>query len=336
MPLEHEEAQPQKDSASTGYQVASNEGGDTGQGLPPAITPPQTPEPPAPQEPAPKKPYKWRRDLKLGIEFLGLAALIVYTVFSILQWLQIRYTNQLTARALDGNKETLDRTLGKMQAQIDTANAQYGEAQIQTGQTTIIAKNSGAQAVASSSTAQSAQTQARSAFVAVGASQGGEPKLDLQSLAIYRGHDRPFVDVHLKNVGDGYAFSTALVARIDVRPPSGSDKIFPLNSRKIISAALAPEKKLAAFPSRRADMRRSMTEKERIDLISHDDAKIYVWGQYTFEGVLGSFGPYPFCRSTKAENVLRKKQEPAGEPTGHGPEYEYDGPTEDCSGLVAK
>jgi len=122
MPLEHEEAQPQKDSTSTGDQIAANKGGDTGQRLPPASTPPQPPEPPAPHEPAPEQPYKWRRDLKLGIEFLGLTALIVYTVFSILQWAQIRWTNRLTREALNGSNETLRQTTEKMQLQANAMN----------------------------------------------------------------------------------------------------------------------------------------------------------------------------------------------------------------------
>lgn len=77
--------------------------------------------------------------IEIGIAGLGLLVLIAYTIFSALQWMQIKYTNQLTARALDGNDKALNLTLGKMQAQIDTANAQYGQLILQTGQTSRLA-----------------------------------------------------------------------------------------------------------------------------------------------------------------------------------------------------
>jgi hypothetical protein len=61
--------------------------------------------------------------VEMGITALGLAALIVYTIFSIKQWAQIRYTNTLTAKALDSSDKALSQTLIKMQGQIDVASA---------------------------------------------------------------------------------------------------------------------------------------------------------------------------------------------------------------------
>jgi hypothetical protein len=48
-----------------------------------------------------------------------LAALIVYTVFSVLQWAQIRWTNRLTREALNGSDSALKQTLEKLQSQIN-------------------------------------------------------------------------------------------------------------------------------------------------------------------------------------------------------------------------
>lgn len=76
---------------------------------------------------APREASKWREDITLGLEILGLAVLIIYTVFSCLQWLQIRWTNRLTREALDGNNTSLAKTLEKMQGQID-ATARFADA----------------------------------------------------------------------------------------------------------------------------------------------------------------------------------------------------------------
>jgi hypothetical protein len=89
------------------------------------------PHPAAPQPP--KNPASGVKNTKLGLEIAGLLVLIVYTVFSALQWLQIRYTNNLTARALDGNDKTLSQTLNKLQGQTDATNRLGDYAQQQVG-----------------------------------------------------------------------------------------------------------------------------------------------------------------------------------------------------------
>jgi hypothetical protein len=81
----------------------------------------QSPQAPAAEEKSKEANGDWREHVKLGIEILGLAALIVYTVFSILQWAQIRWTNRLTREALTLNETTNGQTLTKMQEQIDAA-----------------------------------------------------------------------------------------------------------------------------------------------------------------------------------------------------------------------
>jgi hypothetical protein len=61
----------------------------------------------------------WRDRAKFWAEIAGLVFLIAYTVFSCLQWLQIRWTNRLTREALDKSNYSLEQTLAKMQGQTD-------------------------------------------------------------------------------------------------------------------------------------------------------------------------------------------------------------------------
>ena len=72
--------------------------------------------------PPAKKPCNWLDITKSGLEILGLVTLIVYTVFSGLQWAQMRRTNRLTKEALNASDTSLQQTLGKMQEQVDAAN----------------------------------------------------------------------------------------------------------------------------------------------------------------------------------------------------------------------
>jgi hypothetical protein len=65
----------------------------------------------------------WRKTKlheRVGIIFegIGLAALIVYTIFSVLQWAQIRWTNRLTREALNGSDKALTQTLERLDRQI--------------------------------------------------------------------------------------------------------------------------------------------------------------------------------------------------------------------------
>ena len=120
--LEHQDSDPEETSQPTGNEIGANDSSDAhrkGIGITTiSIQPPNSPQ--AAEQSADKP--DWRKDITLCIEALGLAALIVYTVFSILQWAQIRYTNRLTARALDGSDKTLQATLNKLQGQIDEAH----------------------------------------------------------------------------------------------------------------------------------------------------------------------------------------------------------------------
>jgi hypothetical protein len=121
--LDHPEFQSEDDPPGTEDEESAGEGGKPPAGVTSVPCSPQPPPPPqAGTEPA-KEPGKWKENLKLGIELVGLAAIITYTVFSILQWAQIRYTNRLTARALDSSDKALSETLTKMQGQIDVAQA---------------------------------------------------------------------------------------------------------------------------------------------------------------------------------------------------------------------
>jgi hypothetical protein len=72
-------------------------------------------------QPEPKRSGDMRENVKLGIEVLGLLVLIVYTIFSALQWAQMRSTNRLTKEALKGSDIALQQTLAKMQEQVNVA-----------------------------------------------------------------------------------------------------------------------------------------------------------------------------------------------------------------------
>jgi hypothetical protein len=87
-------------------------------------------------------------------------ALIVYTVFSILQWAQIRWTNRLTREALNGNGYTLQETLKKLQGQIEATNVLAGHAKDQADHAAVMATNSGIQAAATKNAAAAAKTAA--------------------------------------------------------------------------------------------------------------------------------------------------------------------------------
>jgi hypothetical protein len=102
----------------------ANKDDGSGSQLPPVIRSPDSPPPPPSGSAAYQKPYERRDNTKLVLEILGVLILIIYTVFTALQWSQIRWTNRLTHQALSDNGDALAKTLIKMQGQIDTAGRQ--------------------------------------------------------------------------------------------------------------------------------------------------------------------------------------------------------------------
>ncbi len=161
--LEHQEFQSEGDPPDTSGQESAYEGSKAPPSLPPRNSPPQPPPPPEAGNNPAAKGSDWRNNIKLGVECIGLVALIVYTVFSVLQWAQIRWTNRLTREALDGSNSTLSQTLTKMQAQTDATNRLYQEAQKQTASAATMAKNSGIQAKANGRSADAAKSAADTA-----------------------------------------------------------------------------------------------------------------------------------------------------------------------------
>lgn len=157
--------------------------------LPPIVAPPEPPQAPASTEAPDKEPSKWRENTKLGLEIAGVVILICYTVFTYLQWHQIRRTNDLTKTALDGSKDSLGQTLLKMQGQTDATNRLYGEAQKQTAQATTLATNSGIQAGEAKVAAGAATSAANTAKDALHVSERayvviGTPNLEVAKKAI--------------------------------------------------------------------------------------------------------------------------------------------------------
>jgi hypothetical protein len=121
MPLEGDDHK--NDPSGAAQQIAPNQGGESGSGLPPIVGPPNPPPTPSSENQRGKSDSKWRENTKLGLEIGGLLILLIYTLFSALQWAQIRWTNRLTREALNDNGQSLQATLGKMQGQIDAMNA---------------------------------------------------------------------------------------------------------------------------------------------------------------------------------------------------------------------
>jgi hypothetical protein len=113
---------------------SANNGDNAASQVTPPATPPHPPPTPPSNCPPKEEPTKWRENLKLMFEILGLGVLIAYTVFSALQWAQIRWTNRMTKEALDGSNTSLQQTLNKMQGQIEETHRLYGEAKKQADQ----------------------------------------------------------------------------------------------------------------------------------------------------------------------------------------------------------
>jgi hypothetical protein len=209
-----------------GDDISTKESNGGGVGLPPIVLPPNTPQPlGSPNQPA-GEPKKWWQDRKYVLELCGFVILCAYTWFACLQWLQIRYTNGLTARALDGNKQTLDLTLGKMQAQIDTANAQYGQQILQTGHTATMAASSETQATATTSAAQATKDAADTAKEALHTTERayittGAPTLNM---------DTHIVSIPVVNTGHIPSGAVKMVvheATLDVNPTDDPRQIVP-------------------------------------------------------------------------------------------------------------
>lgn len=125
---------------------------------------PLQPPPAPPANPPPdNKPSQRRENTKLGLEIIGLAVLIAYTIFSGLQWLQIRWTNRLTREALNGSNVSLQQTLQKMQNQIDQMSRLADNAGRQADRTKDLADRAHDQAVATKQAADAATSAATTA-----------------------------------------------------------------------------------------------------------------------------------------------------------------------------
>ncbi len=91
--------------------------------LPPVTTPPIPPPPTDNFCTANQDSHEWRENAKFVLQVIGVVLLFVYTVFTVLQWAQIRWTNRLTREALNGSDNALSQTLGTMRQQVNTADA---------------------------------------------------------------------------------------------------------------------------------------------------------------------------------------------------------------------
>jgi hypothetical protein len=161
MPLEGD--QQLHDPGNAREDEPCTEGTESGEKLPPSGAPSYPPQSPCRYSPSDKNKSKWKKNTKFGLEIFGILVLFAYTWFSCLQWLQIRYTNYLTSRALDDGNTSLSKTLTKMQGQIDATNRLYAEAQKQTTSAGTMATNSGVQATATQNAADAAKSAAKTA-----------------------------------------------------------------------------------------------------------------------------------------------------------------------------
>jgi len=113
---------------------------------------------PQPQAPHPRmSPATGGKTPNFALEIIGLVILSIYTIFSALQWAQIRWTNRLTREALNASDQTLHQTMDKMQLQIDATNSLAGYARAQAGSTNELANNALNQAKASVESAETAR-----------------------------------------------------------------------------------------------------------------------------------------------------------------------------------
>jgi hypothetical protein len=142
---------------------AGNERRKTQDKLPTIGNPLQPPPAPPANPPPDNKPNQRRENTKLGLEIIGLAVLIAYTIFSGLQWLQIRWTNRLTREALNGSNVSLQQTLQKMQNQIDQMSRLADNAGRQADRAKDLADRAHDQAVATKQAADAATSAAATA-----------------------------------------------------------------------------------------------------------------------------------------------------------------------------
>jgi|ERR1039457_3080046 hypothetical protein len=105
----------------------------------------------------------WLDYLEAEMAAIGLLVLIAYTIFSCLQWLQIRWTNRLTREALDGSNASLQQTIGKMQEQINQMTRLADNAGRQADRTQDLANRGRDQALATRQSANAATSAASTA-----------------------------------------------------------------------------------------------------------------------------------------------------------------------------
>jgi hypothetical protein len=155
---------PENKSANNPEHEAAIECDNASDKLPPIPALSEPPEVPSSTAAPEYEPSKWRENTKLGLEIAGVLILIVYTVFTAMQWHQIRRTNDLTAQALKDSGDSLGKTLDKMQLQVNATNSLYGEAQKQTAQAAVLAHNSSIQAAQAKVSADAAKSAADTAI----------------------------------------------------------------------------------------------------------------------------------------------------------------------------
>ena len=160
MSLDPRKGEQEDHTTRASDQITADDSGNRDSGLSLIAAMFQPPQPTAPQQPATQQPEKWYKDRKFVLECLGFLVLSTYTLFSCLQWLQIRWTNKLTREALDGSNGALTQTLAKMQAQIDETSKLADATGRQADASRQIAANAATQAKATSDLAIAADEQA--------------------------------------------------------------------------------------------------------------------------------------------------------------------------------
>jgi hypothetical protein len=159
-PVTSEIPDQENSERNTAKEPTNNQSSQSHAPLPPRSRSLNSPPAPPSNPPSNEEPSQWRENTKLGLEIFGLLVLICYTVFSCLQWLQIRWTNRLTREALDGSSYSLQQTLTKMQGQINEMHELATQAGKQADRTKDVADRALLQANATNRLANAAQTQA--------------------------------------------------------------------------------------------------------------------------------------------------------------------------------
>lgn len=182
--------------------------------------------------------------------------------------------------------------------------------------------------------AQAAKDQSQAALVLAAQEMPGTPKIQVDWVGAYRGFDRPFADVRLRNAGGGVALDARVAVEIQFGGEPPNPKSYPFRKdgyHDDIDKIILPSPTGTGVVPR--EYGRPLPEAE-ISSITYSNAPEYIFGVFEYHTldnpkVLRTY----FCRCASAKEVLSKKafdnQKQIDEGVS-GPEYVVGGDLRDC------